>query len=273
MNSRLLLLPLVALAALLATAQTGSSTPEGTVRAFLAAIEKSDMKSAARYVQGAKYEARFDSIGTALRGQGLSFKMGKFAGKEAAGTFSATFDVVIDQGRRKQDLPTQTLKLRKAGNAWKILPGPWPAEPSVSTQIESFATLLAHPEAIPATKTASNNSSCLSALKQVALAVSMFASDNGGKLLLSSATLKAKLSPYVKNATVFHCPTGGVYAFNDALTGRRLDTIRMPSDTVLAYEGANGKLAFRHDGKAAVAFADSHVRLVSPEHAKKLLWK
>jgi prepilin-type processing-associated H-X9-DG protein len=41
----------------------------------------------------------------------------------------------------------------------------------------------------------------------------------------------------------------------------------------MLYEGKDGKLNFKHDGKAAVAFADGHAKLVTEEEAKTLIWK
>jgi prepilin-type processing-associated H-X9-DG protein len=46
-----------------------------------------------------------------------------------------------------------------------------------------------------------------------------------------------------------------------------------PTRTILVYEGKGGQLSFRHNGKAAVAFVDGHAQLVTPEEAKKLIWK
>jgi len=52
-----------------------------------------------------------------------------------------------------------------------------------------------------------------------------------------------------------------------------MDKFTQPQITVLFYEGANGKLNFRHNGKAAVAFADCHVKLIDAAAAKDLRWK
>ena len=46
-----------------------------------------------------------------------------------------------------------------------------------------------------------------------------------------------------------------------------------PAETVMIYEGKNGKLDFRHNGRATVGFADGHVKLTDAEGAKKLRWK
>ena len=41
----------------------------------------------------------------------------------------------------------------------------------------------------------------------------------------------------------------------------------------MIYEGKNGKLDFRHEGKATVGFADGHAKLIDAQGAKKLRWK
>lgn len=62
------------------------------------------------------------------------------------------------------------------------------------------------------------------------------------------------------------------YAFNTNLNGAELKDIKAPADTVLLYEGREGKLSFRHDGKANVAFVDGHVMAITAEDAKELIW-
>jgi len=43
-----------------------------------------------------------------------------------------------------------------------------------------------------------------------------------------------------------------------------------PANTVLVYEGKDGKLNFHHNGRAAVAFADGRARLIGGAEAKNL---
>jgi len=75
-----------------------------------------------------------------------------------------------------------------------------------------------------------------------------------------------------------HCAADGnnpdneSYAFNENLENAELDKLKVPANTVLIYEGKGGKLDFRHDGRAAVCFADGRVELISEEQAKTLLW-
>ena len=104
----------------------------------------------------------------------------------------------------------------------------------------------------------------------------VFCADYDDKLLLNTAKLKTKLMPYSKNESVFHCPDTAhpdPYAFNDRLTGKTLASLSEPAKTVLIYEGSNGKLAFRHSGRAAIGFADGHAKLLNAEEAKNLIWK
>jgi prepilin-type processing-associated H-X9-DG protein len=274
MQLRWLVLPLVA-AAMVAPAQRSPVTPEATVRAFLSAIEKSDLKAASVFVHGSKYDARYAPVAATLRRQAMKFEISGFIGKEIEGAFAATFKLTIDQEGRKQELPAQTLKLRKAGGMWKILSGPWPAEPSVSTQIESLATLLAHPEAMSPSQPAPSRPACVTQLKKIGVAIMLLAKENGDKILVSNATLKTKLVPYLKDASLFRCSAaeGSAYTFNDNLKGASLGKLTAPARTVLVYEGTTGKLAYRHDGRSVLLFADGHVRQVTPEEAKKLVWK
>ena len=68
--------------------------------------------------------------------------------------------------------------------------------------------------------------------------------------------------PYCKSERLFHCQSdksGAVsYSFNVNLQGLKASAVKFPAKTVMLYEGKGGKLEYRHDGKAAVGFADGH---------------
>jgi prepilin-type processing-associated H-X9-DG protein len=92
------------------------------------------------------------------------------------------------------------------------------------------------------------------------------------------------LKPYVANNAVYICPsdkapylqTDGVktsYSFNANLEGVSVASVKNSSQVVLFYEGKNGKLNFRHNGKASVAFVDGKTTLVSEKEAHSLRWK
>lgn len=65
---------------------------------------------------------------------------------------------------------------------------------------------------------------------------------------------------------------GEPYALNENLVGLKQEQIAKPAETVLFYDGADGKLDFRHDGKANVVFVDGHVESLGPDDVTKLIW-
>ena len=117
---------------------------------------------------------------------------------------------------------------------------------------------------------------CQSNLKQVALAFMMLASDNDDTLKCTPSDWVEKAMPYMKDRSRLHCPDAPgddvSYSFNPKLAGLRVMDVQSPADTVLVYEGKDGKLDFRHDGKASVAFLDGHVKQVDEAQANSLRW-
>lgn len=81
------------------------------------------------------------------------------------------------------------------------------------------------------------------------------------------------LLPYLKAKDSFTVPgTGEQFSFNERLCGRWLGDLHEPAQIVLFYDGHDEKLTFRNNGRAAVCFADGHVKLITPETAKTLRW-
>ena len=105
----------------------------------------------------------------------------------------------------------------------------------------------------------------------------MYLQDFDEKFAFKAAEFKKVLFPYLKNNTIFHCPSDkpdvDSYSFNANLQGSTLARVKRPAETVMVYEGANGILNFRHAGSANVGFVDGHVKLINKEQAKKLVWK
>ena len=101
--------------------------------------------------------------------------------------------------------------------------------------------------------------------------------NNDDKFTLKAAAFKKAFYPYLKNNSIFHCPSDkpGVdsFSFNANLQGIALSKVKKPAEMVMVYEGANGVLNFRHGGSANVGFVDGHVKLMTKEQAKNLVWK
>jgi len=103
--------------------------------------------------------------------------------------------------------------------------------------------------------------SSLGNLKQLALALLMYADDHDETLpaMESAASLKAALLPYVRNEVIFlHPATGEPYLFNSWLAGKNIASIEQPEQTVVFYE-AQPNL---ENQLRAVAFLDGHTQFV-----------
>lgn len=116
--------------------------------------------------------------------------------------------------------------------------------------------------------------SCLSKVKQITLAMTMYAQDYDG-YLPDGRTWTEDLTPYIENAEVLQCPVESIepssYAMVKRWSGAKLDDIPDRDQTVLLYDAnADGSPAFRHNGGLNVGFADGHARWYSEEDWAKL---
>ena len=120
---------------------------------------------------------------------------------------------------------------------------------------------------------------CESNAKQIELALLQYSQDHNNTYPASATNYESALKPYTMDTErkLFHCPddTPGAesYSLNAKLQGYPLAKMSKPSAVVSVYEGKNGKLEFRHSGKAVVGFADGHVRAIRPEQAASLQWQ
>lgn len=128
---------------------------------------------------------------------------------------------------------------------------------------------------VPQTKEEKARLECASNLKQIALGAFQM-DQRKGKLAMTSQNFEAQMFPYLHTMELFRCPsvsTAESFSFNGNLTNLSLKNLADSFHLVMFYEGKNGQLDFRHDGKANVAFADGHVQTISREEAKTLKWK
>lgn len=114
----------------------------------------------------------------------------------------------------------------------------------------------------------------MSNMKQLAVGALIYQDDYDDRNV-PSASFQPMLMPYIKNSTVFYCPTTrGAYAANPDLLKVDSKTIKDPAKTVLFYEGMAKKLNATHGSTSNVAFADGHATgVVLPTGAKSLVWK
>ena len=121
--------------------------------------------------------------------------------------------------------------------------------------------------------------SSMSNLKQLSLGVMQLLQDSNEVYAFDKATFVKSVQPYVHSEQLFQVPAldevqTGYYTFNPDLLGKNIASLNEVARTPMIYEAGKGPhgLDYRFDGQAAVAFADGHVALVSPEQADKLVW-
>lgn len=153
--------------------------------------------------------------------------------------------------------------LRVAPNGLVIVPDNFPV-------LNEAARKIADPKA--ASEQESEQQS-LSNLKRLAMAALSFSMDTNQKYAFKAEFYKEAISPYLEEQTTSIIPaTGEPYTFNGHLNGLSSVATNLPHANrfVMFYEGENETPEFRYNGRAAIAFADGHV---SPDEAKKLIWK
>jgi prepilin-type processing-associated H-X9-DG protein len=201
---------------------------------------------------------------------------------------SATADVKYAPPVQQGMALEETVSLKRTGSDWKIVPlstvmlsqmaaemqgKPGAAMPPVTV----LASSITNYQVLFAARERARTISCLSNVKQVSMAAMMLVQDYDEKFKLRADAYKAKLMPYCKNEQIFHCPAdkGGMvsYSFNVNLQGLSMASVKSPAQTVMIYEGRNGKLDFRHNGMAIVGFADGHAKAMNAQGAAQLRWK
>ena len=98
--------------------------------------------------------------------------------------------------------------------------------------------------------------SCCNNLKQIALAVHLWAADNDDRMP-NADDVPDKLVEYVGGEAPMHCPDGGDYVF--FMNGTKIASIKKPSRTIIAI------CPNHHIGGTMAAFADGHVQTVPEE--------
>lgn len=124
-------------------------------------------------------------------------------------------------------------------------------------------------------KAKSQAATCLSQGKRLGLSIIYYVEDHEEVYPPIQSWVQKTKSKW-DSTDLITCPLDGEgyvsYSMNKLVAGQSVAEMYSPADTVLLYEGRDEKLSFKHDGKAVVVFADGHVRLITAEAAKNLIW-
>jgi prepilin-type processing-associated H-X9-DG protein len=100
--------------------------------------------------------------------------------------------------------------------------------------------------------------------------------DNDDKFPKSAAKVHDSIFPYTKNRKLWFCPEHPdmvAFTFNANLLGKTANQVAKPAETVMIYQGHDGKLEYDDEGKAAIAFADGHAKRYAKAQSAQLRWK
>jgi prepilin-type processing-associated H-X9-DG protein len=260
---------------LLACSSVGlAQTPESTVKRFADAISHRDLEGAAKLVVGGKVPAGLIAMAKSEKdwpSLNLTNVDTKLQGNEAI----VSYDLNLAGVTGVED-HHESITVVKSGTDWMIQ-APTTEPQNNRTIVPMLAYMFTHPQGFAKAKAAAKSSVCLSNVKQLALGCIMYASDMDDVLKFGVSNWADKIYPYIKNKAVQTCPEDGKgvvsYSINPKIAGKSFSKVRKPAETVLLYEGKDGKLNFRHSGRAAVAFCDGHAKLINAQQAKNLVWK
>lgn len=246
------------------------STPKETVAAFLKDLREAKVEEAGKLVYHANLAPGLKQMAKEFAG----IPKVTITGEKIIGD-KATVSMAYEAGTTTTK--PSTASLTKVEGKWYLSGG----DTSSKTNLDEFDGLVRlfqspalFAESIQGAKSAAQSTVCLSNVRQLSTAVIIYLSDHDDKFFGNVAKFQGEIAPYAKHKELFACPvTHKPYSFNKNLVGKSDATIEAPAQTVMVYEGANGKLDFIHNGKAVVGFCDGHVKMISKIDASKLRWK
>jgi hypothetical protein len=142
--------------------------------------------------------------------------------------------------------------------------------------------------ALAKAKTRAQSIHCMNNVKQLNLALIMYANDHNGVLPPADQWCDL-IKPYTGGSeAMYHCPAPGQpqgrcsYAFNASLGNRRVEDITVPARTVLIFSSAEGwnhsggvQSATTHNhpkGFASLGYSDGHAQVLPYDQLKSLEW-
>ena len=257
-----------------------NSTPESSLIAIATAFSHKDFPGIAAFVVGGNPKADFSPILGMVGSQAWpTIKVSLVKPTITGDTAKVAYHIEVGVPGAPPQSIDEASDMKLVGGVWQIVPED-PTKPSPRhSGMMSLAYAIIHPTGPSGpggSASSARSTMCISNAKQLALGCIMFAGDNDNVFKFPANSVHKSLAPYLKNERLWLCPAdttaGPSYTFNSNLVGISMDKIDKPTETVMVYEGKAGKLEFRHDGRAAVAFADGHVRLIDATAAKAVIW-
>ncbi len=246
---------------LLAAVAFVEDTPQKTIEGFVKAFNAHEAAGLSRRVVG-------QGRGNMPMGSGMP-TLRAVIGKASINGDKASVQVdaeLSDSGRSFQKVH-ETVRLRRVGGDWRIVP----ADPNLDSRMSGqlvggLAYVATNRDIFMKAKQSAKRTMCLSNVKQLALGTLLYASDHGDVLPKTSAGWKAAIMPYVKNEKLFRCPDDPSgkdgYFLDPRIAGKPMSAIAQPALTAMVVEGTPKQSAFRHAGRANLGYVDGHAKLV-----------
>lgn len=246
-------------------------TPQGTLRAFAAALTKADLTQAATYIVDAKPAVNTSEIKQAMQKFRTDYSIQQLRIAINGDTATISFFLRVSQPPNLSSWISWAV-LRQRVGGWYIEPVQTLAIANNTDTFSLFVSLLSG-QRLPGEE---RDDSAMQGIKFLDLGtvVKSLVADKDGKFALQDAQMRQRLLPYCPTLDVLlRYPAGQSQkiSFNNSLANAQLKKIRFPQRTVMLYEGENGLLDFRHNGRAIVTLVAGNVQYVDPMTALKLL--
>lgn len=249
------------------TQYSSPTTPQGTLRTFAAALTRADLSQATTLIRGDKPSRDLSDVARAMRKVPTRYSINHLRLAQNAESATISFFFAADPLPSKATYESWAV-LHKDGGTWRIDPVATLQLSNTVNPFPAFVSLLSG-------KRPPNDddlSAVGSKLLRIGMVMQSFVTNNDGRFALKNGDLRDALLPYYPalDALLPSLPRNQV-SFNTKLSGVTLNKVRFPARTVMLYEGQNGKLDFRHQGRAIVTLVQGNVRFVTPQQAKELL--
>ncbi len=261
------------------------SSPKAAVRSFAMAIKDSDPEAIAACVKNGIVIPELKDFWLKST-QGDFIEVLELLTETNGNSAKAAVEYQI-RNRTTPYVEMDILRLEKRGETWQIVFAPDTYSKMMTSPqqrdiglLTAMGVYVGTPDGLKlfhSQQLRAQSISSLSNLKQIGTGVVMYIQDYDEVLPSPAAKYKDLLMPYLKDEKLFHAPAAPKtekesYTFNTNLQGIGMEKLSNPSQTIMIYEGKNGKPDYRYEGKTVIAFADGHARLCSEEEVARFLW-